>query len=100
MGYADELDGRLRAIEEAAAAIDAGDDGAAARAAEALLAVFQTGPGGPSLLSRLNATYAKVASTVPKPPYPQGKFAPLTDVLIDLGAGPTRAATGQAAGFP
>lgn len=94
------LDGLLRTLAAEAAGFDAGDPAAAVRAGEALLAIFQPAPDEPPLLSRLNATYVKLASTVPKPPYPHGKFAPLTDVAIDLAAGSTGATTGQAAGFP
>jgi len=98
MGHTDEFDGLLRTIEAAAAAIDAGDQAAARQAAEALLSVFQPPAGATSILSRLGGTYVKIVSAVSKPPYPQGKFAPLTDVLVDLNS--VGAATGQAAGFP
>lgn len=97
MGYAQQLDGHLRALEEAAEGYDAGDHSAASPAAEALTAVFQATP---SLLSQLGATYIKVASTVSKPPYPQDKFAPLTEVFIELAGGAIGATTGQSAGFP
>jgi hypothetical protein len=96
MGHADELDDRLRAMESAAAAFDGGEAGASGRAAEALMAVFQESP---PLLSRLGGTYVKLASAVPKSPYPPGKFAPMTEVLIDL-AGPVGATTALATGYP
>ena len=99
-GHAEQLGERLRAIESAANEFDAGDEAAASRTAEALVAIFHQTGAAPSLLSQLNATYVKVASSVPKPPYPHGKFAPLTEVVVDLGGGAERATTGQAAGFP
>ena len=97
MGYAEQLDRRLREIEAAAAAFDEGDGTASARASGDLSAVFQAVP---SLLSHLGATYVKVVSCVPKPPFPGGKFAPLTEVVMELGAGDFGSSTGQAGGFP
>ena len=93
MGYAEQLDETLRAIEAAVGTVDGGEHAAA----EALGTIFQATP---SLLTLLGATYVKLASTVAKPPYPPGKYAPLTDVLIDIGGNAVGATTGQAAGFP
>ncbi len=100
MGHADELAERLREIEAAARGFDARDEKAAATIAGALLAIFQPADASPSLLSRLGATYVKVGSCVPKPPFPQDRFVPLTDVVVDLGSGAHSATTGQAAGYP
>jgi hypothetical protein len=96
MDYAEQLAMKLQAIEAAAAAYDGGEVAAAQTIAESLTAVFGASP---PLLSHLGATYVKLVSSVPKPPYPQGKFAPLTDVSIDLSQS-SGAMTGQAAGFP
>lgn len=96
MANPDGLADRVRVI----LAASRGDEAAVPLAAEALWAVFQ-GPGGePALITRAGGTYTKLATSVPRPPYPQGKFAPLTDVRIELAGGLAGASTGQASGFP
>ena len=84
-----QLDEQLRAIEEAARAIDAGEAPlpAAGRIAAALAAVFQAEGTAPSLLSRAGGTYARLASSVPKPPYPQNLFLPVVQVTLQMGGG-------------
>src|SRR4051812_40961994 len=98
MGYAEELGERLRAIETSAREIDAGGAAAAVGAAEAILTIFHQSHEASSLLSHLNASYVKLASSVPKPPHPHDKFSPLTDVRIDLG-GALSASTHQMSAF-
>jgi hypothetical protein len=78
------LEETLRSIEAQATAFDAGDLGAAVGIAEGLRAIFHASPLNPSLLSRLNATYTRIASSVPKPPYPDDRFLPLVQVQVDL----------------
>jgi hypothetical protein len=80
------LDETIRSIEDAAQAFDAGELAAAKRIAASLVAIFQASGSEPPLLTRLNATYARVASSVGKPPHPQDAYTPLTEVLIDLSA--------------
>jgi hypothetical protein len=85
MSDREQLDECLKRLEAGCQEFDAGNAGAARRIASALRAVFhQEGEAG-SLLSRLSGTYTKLASTVAKPPYPPGLYAPLTEIMIDLG---------------
>jgi hypothetical protein len=83
-----QLDEELRTLAALAGAYDAGDPGAAVPIAEALRRVFQSSPAAatPPLLARLGATYTRVASSVPKPPYPDDRFMPLVSVRVDLTA--------------
>lgn len=79
-----QLEDVLRTLEGRVAAYDAGDPTVATQIAEGLRRIFQPSPTAPSLLSRLNATYLRVASSVPKAPYPDDRFLPLIQAEIDL----------------
>jgi hypothetical protein len=85
MDDSSQLDDRLRSIEEASKAYDAGEEAAAKQIASSLVEVFSARGSETALLTRLNATYARVASSVGKAPHPQDVYTPLTEVLIDLG---------------
>ncbi len=97
---ADELRGRIgresASDRRGGGGLRRGGLSAAPTIAERLEAIFGASP---TLLSHLGGTYVKLVSSVRKPPYPPGKYAPLTEVTIDLGQS-TGATTGQAAGFP
>lgn len=81
-----QLDEQLRALESACRAFDEGDATAADQIAAALVALFQPTGTAPSLLGRAGGTYARLASSIPKPPHPQDFFLPLVNVSQSLGS--------------
>ena len=88
MSDRDELDRRLNEIETACKAYDGGDLSAGKKIAQSLRAIFHQEVGSTTapLLSRLSGTYTKLASSVVKPPYPQGLYSPLMNFELELGA--------------
>ncbi|GAC1468781.1 MAG: hypothetical protein NVSMB9_11800 [Isosphaeraceae bacterium] len=74
----------LRSIEGSARDFDAGDAGASARIASGLRAVFHQTASSTSLLGDFKAIYTRIASSVPKPPWPHSLFLPLVHVTIDF----------------
>jgi hypothetical protein len=79
-----ELHEHLVAIEAACRGFDAGALDDASRIGEGLAAVFQPVGSTPPLLTRLGGTYTRLASSVPKPPHPQGLFLPLVNVTLEM----------------
>ena len=61
-----QLDEELRTLEALAREYDAGDAATVPGIAEGLRRIFQGSPSPPSILSRLSATYTRVASSVPR----------------------------------
>ena len=80
MSKLNPLDDALRRLEALSFEFDAGDSSASTRIAEVLRDLFST------TLTRLSATYARITSSVPKPPYPQTAFFPLLNVSVTLNA--------------
>jgi len=78
-----DLDAELTRLDDASRAFDAGDGAAPAGIAASLRRVFHQARDAAPLLSRMKATYARVASCVPRPPYPQGVFLPLVNVSVN-----------------
>jgi hypothetical protein len=80
MGFGKQLEKQLRYIENSARAYDAGDAEEAIRIATSLRVIFHQTRQSTSLLSHLRATYARMMTSVPKPPYPQEWFSPLANI--------------------
>ena len=75
-----QLDKQVRYIETSAKAYDAGDTDEAIRIATSLRVILHQTKSSTALLSHLKATFTRIMTTVPKPPYPQGWFSPLAYV--------------------
>ena len=79
-----QLDEQLSLIEAAGRDFDAGNREAAIRIANGLKAIFHQTGSTSSLLSRLRATFIRLASSVRKPPHPQDWFSPLIEVQVRI----------------
>lgn len=86
MDQQNPLDEEMRLLEASARGFDEGDVGEAVRIAESLWRIFHQSPASTPCLSRMGATYARVSSSVPKPPHPQNVFLALVNVTIELNA--------------
>jgi hypothetical protein len=96
----EQLDEQLRLLEESCALFDAGVEAEAARIGGILMRIFHQTATNASLLTRLRATYARIASSVPRAPHPQDAFAPLTEVSIDYMAADEHIVSPTASALP
>jgi hypothetical protein len=82
--FTKQLDKQLRYIETSATAYDSGDTDEAIRIATSLRVIFHQTKSSTALLSHLKATFIRIMTSVPKPPYPRGWFSPLAYVGAEV----------------